>query len=363
MNNQSRTTDRTIAFWQRAIGALAVALALFATLLPSRAYAASGLRCYTIGTANTPVYSTSSLGTRIGAIYASDEITVNSFSSSKTAANVTYPISGGRTKTGWVRMSSILTATGGYAHNSTRRYTTYRRPGGISYGSVYVGDQVVVLGTKSGYTQIRYPVSGGYKFAWARTTDVNAGKSITSSNNSSNKNSGSTTTNTSNSSTSVRQRLDQIANGSLRYNSSTNMRLNTRFTGTRSDEQCKGFAKNVFYLCFRVTPGTTQDKPYNYLLCGTSGMTRVGYYSNITAAQAKSLFSRARPGDFVQMRRRSTGGSHSAIVYSVSSSGITFFEANTDRCNTVKKIVYSWADLASRNSGMSLYTASSYRLK
>ena len=161
----------------------------------------------------------------------------------------------------------------------------------------------------------------------------------------------------------VQKRLDQIANGTLRYNSSTNMRLNTRFTGTRAGEQCKGFAKNVFYLCFKVTPGSTVSKPYNYLLNGTSGMTRVGYYSNISATQARSLFSKARPGDFVQMRRRSTGGSHRAIVYSVSSGGITFFEANTDGRNTVRKTYYTWAQLSSGNVGMSLYTASNYSLR
>jgi hypothetical protein len=121
------------------------------------------------------------------------------------------------------------------------------------------------------------------------------------------------------------------------------MRLGTKFTGTRSSEQCKGFAKNVFYLCFKVTPGSTQsrDKGLNYLISGTGGMTRVGYYSNIASSQAKSLFSKARPGDFVQIRRRSSGGSHSAIVYSVGSGGITFFEANTDSRNTVMKNYYT----------------------
>ncbi len=351
--------------WESFVTAISVVLALFVALVPTPAYAASGLKCYTIGTANTPVYSSSGLSTKIGAIYSSDEVTINSFSSSKTAVNVTYPISGGRMKSGWIRTSAILSATGGYAHNSARRYTTYRRPGGSSYGSVYVGDQVVVLGIRSGYTQIRYPVSGGFKFAWARTSDVNAGKaaSAASSAKPTTTPKPMATTATGSSSTAVRQRLDQIANGSLRYNSSTNMRLNTKFTGTRSGEQCKGFAKNVFYLCFKVTPGSTQGKPYNYLLNSTGGMTRVGYYSNITSSQAKSLFSKARPGDFVQMRRRSKGGSHSAIVYSVSSGGITFFEANTDNCNTVKKQYYTWAQLSSRNVGMSLYTASSYNLK
>lgn len=341
MHGRERTYRHTRVFFSLLAFMLVAATFLFVT--PSQALAA--MKCYTINNSNTSVYSTSSLSGRIGAVYPTDEVIINSFSSNKAAVNVTYPISGGRTKSGWISTSAILTATGGYAHNSKGRYTTYRRPGGASYGAVYKGDQVVVLGTKSGYTQIRYPVSGGYKFAWAPTSTVN-------SNNPEYSTPTPTPTNTS-----VKARLDEIANGSCRYGSD-NMKLNTRYSGP---EQCKGFAKRVFYLCFKVWPNTTQSN--NYLLYSTSGMSRVGYYSNISTSQAKSLFSKARPGDFVQIRRRSTGKPHSAIVYSVTSSGITFFEANTDSRNTVMRNYYTWSQLSSRNSGMSLYTASSYSLK
>lgn len=333
--------------WHRIVSVFALVLTLLASAaLPTGALAATTYKTYTISSANTPVYSDTALTNRIGAIYGSDEVTVN-----KVEANyskVTYPISGGRTKTGYIKTSAILTQTVGYEHVSQTRFTTYRRPDGAKYGAVYAGDKIAVCGTVGSYTQVFYPVSGGYKWAFALTSDVNASKGSSNNGGSSN---------------SVRQRLDQIANGSLRYDSSTNMKLNTKFTGTRSSEQCKGFAKNVFYLCFKVTPGSTQGKPSNYLINGTSGMTRVGYYSSITSSQAQSLFSKARPGDFVQMRRKSSGGSHSAIVYSVSSSGITFFEANTDGKNTVMKNTYTWSQLASKNSGMSLYTASNYSLK
>lgn len=329
-----------------AIGSPDVADAAGLTTGALKAQAVITQKCYTIETSNTPVYSNANLTSRIGAVYGSDEVRINSFSSNRAAANVTYPTSRG-SKSGWIRTSAILSATGGNAYASKGRFTTYRRPGGASYGAVYKGDQVVVLGRKGNWTQIRYPISGGYKFAWASTSTVMAN----------------TTGKLDNVTAAVQQRLDKIANGSLRYNKYTVMKLGSKFTGTRANEQCKGFAKNVFYLCFKVTPNSTQPKPNNYLLYGTNGMSRVGYYSNITTAHAKSLFSKARPGDFVQMRRRSTGGSHSAIVYSVSSSGITFFEANTDGKNTVMKNTYTWAQLANRNRGMSLYTASSYSLK
>lgn len=138
-----------------------------------QAQSASTLKCYTVGTANTPVYSSANLTSRTGAVYSSDEVRINSFSSNKAAVNVTYPTARG-SKSGWIRTNAILSATGGYSYNSKGRFTTYRRPGGASYGAVYAGDQVVVLGRSGSWTQIRYPVSGGYKFAWAYTSTVTA---------------------------------------------------------------------------------------------------------------------------------------------------------------------------------------------
>ena len=170
------------------------------------------------------------------------------------------------------------------------------------------------------------------------------------------------TNNGSNDQKSVRQRLDQIMNGNLSMNSNTVMKLGRKFTGTRSNEQCKGYAKNVFYLCFKVTPGSTQSKPNNYKLNGTAGMKQISSNGNLNAGAAKNLFSNARPGDFVQIRRRHTG-SHSAIVYSVSSSGVTFIEANLDNKNTIYKKTYTWSDLSNKNVGMSVYTASNYKLR
>ena len=160
----------------------------------------------------------------------------------------------------------------------------------------------------------------------------------------------------------VQGRLDQIMNGQVTYDKNTVMKLGSRFTGTRSGAQCKGFAMNVFYICFKVTPGSTQAKPNNYKLAATSGMRLIGSSGSITASSAKSIFSGARPGDFVQIRRKHTG-SHSAIVYSVSSDGVTFIEANMDGRNTVSKRYYTWANLSSSNAGMSVYTATSYSLK
>ena len=134
---------------------------------------------YTINNGNTNVYSNTSLKSKIGAIYASDEVTVNWFNNS--VANVTYPISKG-TKTGYVPVSAMLTQTYGPTYTAKAKVTTYRRPGGASYGYIAVGDAVGVLGTSGGYVQVRYPVSGGYKYAFITNSDLAKikGKTITS---------------------------------------------------------------------------------------------------------------------------------------------------------------------------------------
>lgn len=161
----------------------------------------------------------------------------------------------------------------------------------------------------------------------------------------------------------VQNRLKSIREGNLTYNKSTVMKEGSKFTGYRADEQCKGYAKNVFYLCFGITPGSTQsrDKGVNYLLNSTTGMTKLGSVTNQNKNDLAALFAKARPGDFVQIRR-GHGGSHSAIVYSVTSTGVTFLEANLDWKNTVSVNTYTWADLA-KNAAMSVYTASNYRLR
>ena len=149
------------------------------------------------------------------------------------------------------------------------------------------------------------------------------------------------------------------------------MRVGQKYNGTG---ECKGYAQKVFHLCFGITPGLTK-KPNNYLLDATNGMTLVGSATGLTVESAESasalqsLFAKARPGDFIQMKR-GHGGSHSAIVYSVTSSGVTFLEANIDLENGIYKKTYSWSDLVKKtkrgdvyNQAMSVYTATSYSLK
>ena len=147
---------------------LAITLIMGVAHIP--VYAASTTKCYTISSGNTTVYSNTGLTNRYGAIYGSDEVTVLSVTSRY--SRVRYPITGG-TKTGYIPTSAILTAVSGNSYQAKRKVTTYRRPGGYTYGYIAQNDTVTVFGRSGNYTQVKYPVSGGYKYAFVSTSDAN----------------------------------------------------------------------------------------------------------------------------------------------------------------------------------------------
>lgn len=129
-------------------------------------------KCYTIGTANVQVYSNTGLTNKYGTIFPSDEITVEKVTDQY--CKVTYPIDRGM-KTGYISTSTILTKTMGNSYTSKAKITTYRRASNtISYGYVAKGDTVKVLGGLGDYTQVKYPVSSGYKYAFIKTAELNA---------------------------------------------------------------------------------------------------------------------------------------------------------------------------------------------
>lgn len=129
-------------------------------------------KCYTISDGYTTVYQDTSLRTKLGTIYPTDELIVHNVTGSYT--QVSYPISAsGGYKTGYIPTSAILLATGGSTMYATAQITTYKRPSTAStYGSVSKGDKVMVLGAYGNFTQLKYPVSGGYKYAFVSTSDA-----------------------------------------------------------------------------------------------------------------------------------------------------------------------------------------------
>ena len=140
------------------------------TIFPASAMAAN--KGYTISSGNTTVYSDTALTKKYGTIYDTDEVTIHSYSTNR-YARVSYPTSRG-SKTGYIRFDAVMTASSGYAYTAKSQTTTYRRPSGKTYGYVSAGDRVIVLGGRGSYTQIYYPVSGGYKFAFVTNSDLNS---------------------------------------------------------------------------------------------------------------------------------------------------------------------------------------------
>lgn len=127
-------------------------------------------KCYTINNYNTRVYSNTALTRTMGWIYPSDECYV--YLVTGKYSKVSYPTARGR-RSGYISTSSILTATGGTTYTSQGKFSTYKRVGGACYGYVAAGDKVMILGSKGNYIQIKYPVSGGYKYAFSLKSDVN----------------------------------------------------------------------------------------------------------------------------------------------------------------------------------------------
>ena len=140
---QFQTIKNTVAF----ACLLFAALFLFGSINGSKAQAASR-KCYSIRTGNTRVYSNTGLSRGIGWIYDSDQISV--LNVTRSWSQDSYPISRGRTKTGYIATSAILTATGGSTYTSRGKFNTYRRPGGSYYGYVAANDRVMILGNSVG---------------------------------------------------------------------------------------------------------------------------------------------------------------------------------------------------------------------
>lgn len=130
------------------------------------------VKCFTISTGNnTPAYSSSSLKTKIGTIYGTDELYVYSINDSW--AYVSFPTSKGR-KYGYISTSVITKNNKSHSSgNATAKITTYKRAGSISYGYVSAGDYVMKIAESGNYSQIFYPVGAMWKLAWISTSNYN----------------------------------------------------------------------------------------------------------------------------------------------------------------------------------------------
>lgn len=324
--------------FKRRMAMLVACLTLMTIALPFAGPVASAAGttrlCYLIDDCNQTVYKDKNMSVRYGTVFPTDEIRV--ISVTDLYCVISYRVPKGW-KTGYIPTKCILLNTTGSRMKATKKMTTFRRPGAATYGYVSTGDIITILGyTSNGYIQIKYPVNRGYKYAFIKADDLGSSNMPAISNDSI---------------IEPNSRLQAIAQGKLSRNSSTVLRVGSTFRGSLSNEQCKGYAKNVYVLMWNVMPSSTRAKPYNYLL-NSSSMKYVG--TGATASELKSLLLKGRSGSFLQMRR-SHGGSHSAILHSANIDSATFLEANVDGKNTIQLNTYSWNTLANKNQKISLY--------
>lgn len=149
----------------------ALLLVLTCVLSISAVGAASATRKgYLMVNYNVSVFSDTGLSRRIGSVYPSDEVKVNTVTGQWT--HITYPISGNRWKSGYIPTSTLLTQTTGTTRTSRGNIPAYVRPGGAKYGTVFTHDTVLILGTRDGWVQIKYPAGSSFKYAFITAQDA-----------------------------------------------------------------------------------------------------------------------------------------------------------------------------------------------
>lgn len=141
------------------------------------------IKAYTISTGNnTTSYSSASLSSKKGTVFASDEIhiyQIGTNSSGRYVAYCSYPISNGR-KYAYIPLSAVTTAKAPSAsYTSKANLTTYRRSGSsATAGSISKGDKVYRLATSGSWTQVLYNIGSasnpsGWRMAWISTANFN----------------------------------------------------------------------------------------------------------------------------------------------------------------------------------------------
>jgi hypothetical protein len=122
-----------------------------------------------------------------------------------------------------------------------------------------------------------------------------------------------------------------------------------------SSIECKGFAKLVFDFLYKTSPGPTKSNYYEIEL--GLNMVRVDQIgpSGISVARVKELFSKAQPGDFIQIshwRSSNAWGPHSMIFLSSNSNGIYVLDCNSDgHCMIKWENYYAYSVLCGSSTG------------
>ncbi len=128
--------------------------------------------------------------------------------------------------------------------------------------------------------------------------------------------------------------------------------------------QCYAFAHYVFNTIFnrgntQVGNGATSSNATCYKLNNVaSDITVVGTLTpGYSDAQLEQLLESAKPGDYIQVKRNSSGVPHSMIVTYVDATAnkIGIFDANAVAKNTVGQYTQTFSYFKQRNAGVSIY--------
>lgn len=127
---------------------------------------------YTRYNSNLNTYTDSSLRTKTGYICSYDLCTILQVYSNG-AVKVRYPVKNNKTRVAYAAMSGFFLDTN-FSTATTKlgvRKTAYRKStGNATIGSVYANDQVTIIGTQNGRTELIYETAFGYKIGWVSGT-------------------------------------------------------------------------------------------------------------------------------------------------------------------------------------------------
>ena len=101
-----------------------------------------------------------------------DECYITQTSSYTDGIVCSYPTSKGR-KSRWTTVKVFTLANSYSTRYATTRIPTYKFCSSqYGYGYISPRDAVRMYEERNGYTRVLYPISGGYKFAWIKTSDA-----------------------------------------------------------------------------------------------------------------------------------------------------------------------------------------------
>lgn len=121
--------------------------------------------------------------------------------------------------------------------------------------------------------------------------------------------------------------------------------------------QCLGFANYIFQEIHGSKCGDGYGTIKYKLSRLKSNVYQVNSSSWLDANKAKEMLLNAPVGSFLQLKRRSSGSQHSAILLARNQNQVTILDANGDYpSNNIIRIRYfSYADFAKKNTAMSIY--------